>query len=132
VRSVVCGRPAYFSSHGLPATPQQLSEHDCIRFDVLASRRAGVSGEAKQTVSVTVISRLLVNTAEAAIDAAILGVGLVGVLSYQVAAALAQGKLAKVLEDFEPPPARQPGLQGPGAADAQDAGFYRLCCAAPA
>ena len=104
VRSVVCGSPAYFASRGVPATPQQLSGHDCISFDVLESRRAWVFGEGKQAVAVPVIARLGVNTAEAAIDAAILGVGLVRVLSYQVADALAQGKLAVVLQQFESAP----------------------------
>jgi DNA-binding transcriptional LysR family regulator len=54
--------------------------------------------------SVSVHSRLVVNTAEAAIDMAIAGVGMTRVLSYQIAAALAEGKIAMVLAPFEPPP----------------------------
>ena len=49
-------------------------------------------------------SRLIVNTAEAAIDAAIAGLGLTRVLSYQVAAARHGNNLAVVLEKFEPAP----------------------------
>ena len=48
--------------------------------------------------------RLQVNTAEAAIDAAIAGVGVTRVLSYQVARALAEGKLVAVLADLEGAP----------------------------
>jgi DNA-binding transcriptional LysR family regulator len=48
--------------------------------------------------------RLSVNTAEAAIDAAIAGVGLTNVLSYQVARAVGEGKLKLVLRAFEPEP----------------------------
>jgi DNA-binding transcriptional LysR family regulator len=47
---------------------------------------------------------LTVNTAEAALDAAIAGVGVTRLLSYQAAAALRAGALAVVLEKFEPPP----------------------------
>jgi DNA-binding transcriptional LysR family regulator len=49
-------------------------------------------------------SRLIVNTAEAAIDAAIAGLGITRVLSYQVAAAIQEGALAIALTEFEPPP----------------------------
>ena len=49
-------------------------------------------------------SRLSVNTAEAAIDAAVAGVGITRVLSYQVASALADGRLATLLEEYEPTP----------------------------
>jgi DNA-binding transcriptional LysR family regulator len=48
--------------------------------------------------------RLSVNTAEAAIDAAVAGIGLTRVLAYQAAAALADGRLATVLRKFQPPP----------------------------
>jgi DNA-binding transcriptional LysR family regulator len=46
----------------------------------------------------------VVNTAEAAIDAAIAGVGVTRVLSYQAETAIRSGALAPVLEAFEPPP----------------------------
>jgi DNA-binding transcriptional LysR family regulator len=104
VRSVVCGSPAYLAQHGVPARPEALAVHDCISFDVLESRRAWVFGEGKSTLSVPVISRLEVNTAEAAIAAATLGVGLVRVLSYQVADAVGDGTLRVVLEDHESAP----------------------------
>ena len=58
----------------------------------------------RSELSVPIRSRLAVNTAEAAIDAAIAGVGITRVLSYQVAAAARAGTLAIALAEFEPPP----------------------------
>jgi DNA-binding transcriptional LysR family regulator len=49
-------------------------------------------------------SRLSVNTAEAALDAAIAGAGVTRVLSYQAAKAVEEGRLRIVLEAFEPAP----------------------------
>ncbi len=49
-------------------------------------------------------SRLTVNTAEAAIDAAAAGLGLTRVLSYQIVAAERAGSIEVVLQDFEPEP----------------------------
>jgi DNA-binding transcriptional LysR family regulator len=48
--------------------------------------------------------RLKINTAAAATDAAIAGVGVTNVLSYQVARAVAAGKLRLALQDYEPDP----------------------------
>jgi DNA-binding transcriptional LysR family regulator len=58
----------------------------------------------KADTAVAIHSRLVVNTAEAAIDAAIAGVGITRVLSYQIANAMRAGALALALEEFEPAP----------------------------
>jgi DNA-binding transcriptional LysR family regulator len=55
-------------------------------------------------VNIPVRSRLVVNTAEAAIDSAIAGAGVTRVLCYQIAAAERDGRVQRVLREFEPPP----------------------------
>ncbi|ALS61112.1 LysR family transcriptional regulator [Pandoraea norimbergensis] len=104
VRRVICASPAYLTNHGTPTKPRELAGHACITFEVLASRRAWVFGAGKGEQSIPIHSRLAVNTAEAAISAAVLGVGLVRVLSYQVAQALQDDALRVVLDDFESAP----------------------------
>jgi DNA-binding transcriptional LysR family regulator len=104
IRRVVCGSPAYFAARGMPRSPGDLSAHDCIAFDGLTSPDGWKFKVGKSTVAVAVRSRLAVNTAEAAIDAAIAGIGVVRALSYQAADALRAGTLALALQKFEPPP----------------------------
>lgn len=104
VRRVICAGPSYLKARGTPNTPRDLSAHDCITFEVLASKRAWVFGSGKTELSVPVHSRLSVNTAEAAIDAATLGVGLIRVLSYQVADSLYRQTLQVVLDRYEADP----------------------------
>jgi DNA-binding transcriptional LysR family regulator len=104
VRRVVCASPAYLATHGVPARPRDLAGHECITFEVLASMHAWVFGSGKSELSVPVHSRLAVNTAEAAIAAAILGVGVTRVLSYQVADVIRDNALCVVLEAFESAP----------------------------
>ena len=58
----------------------------------------------RSEVSIPIHSRLVVNTAEAAIDAAIAGVGITRVLSYQIATATQVGTLVIALQEFEPAP----------------------------
>ena len=55
-------------------------------------------------MTVDIRPRLIVNTAEAAIDAATAGLGLTRVLSYQSAALCRSGKLVRVLASYEPAP----------------------------
>ncbi|TIT21776.1 MAG: LysR family transcriptional regulator [Mesorhizobium sp.] len=106
VRRVVCGSPAYFAGCGLAegAGGSFLSLLRHVRCSgvhyILEFRHAGLDVE--QTV--TIRSRLSVNTADAAIDAAVAGVGVTRVLSYQSAKAIEQGKLIAVLEEFEAEP----------------------------
>ncbi|MDE1914285.1 MAG: LysR family transcriptional regulator [Pseudomonas sp.] len=104
VRRLVCASPAYLAARGVPAEPRDLAAHDCITFEVLASQGAWGFGAGKTGLSVPVHSRLSVNTAEAAIAAATLGVGVIRVLSYQVADALREEALAVMLEAFESAP----------------------------
>ncbi|RUW67561.1 LysR family transcriptional regulator, partial [Mesorhizobium sp. M4B.F.Ca.ET.049.02.1.2] len=104
IRRVVCASPPYLAAHGTPQTPGDLAAHSCVTFDNLSAPATWVFSGGKSEITVPVHSRLRVNTAEAAIDAATAGVGLTKVLSYQVAAAMRSGALQAVLREFEPPP----------------------------
>jgi len=105
IRRVVCGSPAYFAEKGKPEVPQDLAGHDCITFEGLMSPKSWAFQSGKAQLSVPIRSRLIVTSAEAAVDAAAAGLGVTRVLFYQIADALKTGKLVTVLEDFEPAPA---------------------------
>ncbi|MER9056225.1 LysR family transcriptional regulator [Mesorhizobium sp. M0213] len=103
IRRVVCASPAYLAEHGTPKTPQDLAGHSAITFEGLTAASWSFA-TGKTEFSVPVRSRLRVNTAEAAIDAAIAGVGVTRLLSYQIAPAVRSGTLRPVLQEFEPDP----------------------------
>lgn len=106
VRRVVCASADYLGRHWpSPAHPSDLQGHDCITFEGLMSPTSWSFPAGKNEISVPIKSRLVVNTAEAAIDAAVAGLGITRVLSYQVAAALQARALEVILRDFEPEPA---------------------------
>jgi DNA-binding transcriptional LysR family regulator len=123
VRLVLCASPAYLKRHGTPRTPEALSRHTCITLTPttpIADRWSFPrAGRREQTVSVR--ARLVVNTAQAAIDAAVAGLGITRVLSYQIARPVADKKLQIIL----PSTAREafpihlvylPGIQSRAAA----------------
>lgn len=104
IRRVLCASPAYFAKRGTPERPGDLGAHDCVTFEGLTSPHAWSFVIEGADVSVAIRSRLIVNTAEAAIDAAMAGLGLTRVLSYQIADKVRAGRLVTALEEFEPPP----------------------------
>ena len=106
VRRVVCGSPAYFAGHGVPKKLDDLSRHAAITFDMMGSAAFWdfTLPGATRAQSVPVRSRLAVNSAEAAVDAAIAGVGVTRVLFYQSAQAVKEKRLETVLAQFEPAP----------------------------
>ncbi|MHA1133964.1 MAG: LysR family transcriptional regulator [Alphaproteobacteria bacterium] len=103
VRYVSCASPAYLDAAGVPEEPKALVGHPCISFSTFARPDRWVY-EGRKPISVQVSPRLIVNTAEAAIDAAKAGLGVVRVLSYQAQDSLKDGSLRLILEPFEPEP----------------------------
>jgi DNA-binding transcriptional LysR family regulator len=100
IHRVVCASPGYLDARGVPATPEALVEHDCISFDTGPTQGRWFFRENGKDIELAPKPRLAVNTAEAAIDAAVAGLGLTQVLSYQSAPARLAGRLAPVLEAY--------------------------------
>jgi DNA-binding transcriptional LysR family regulator len=105
VRRVVCAAPAYLKRHGAIREPGDLSKHRIVSLAEtrqaenwsFAPRAAG--GGAR---IVRLAPRLLVNTIAAARGSALAGKGVARLLSYQVADDVRAGRLAILLEKFEP------------------------------
>jgi DNA-binding transcriptional LysR family regulator len=105
IELVVCATPEYFDRHPRPATPADLTQHDCIAFRYTGSgkvyrwelERDGHAIQFEPNASVTandaMVLRHLVKS----------GVGLACLLSDVVAEDLAAGFLIRVLADWCPP-----------------------------
>ena len=104
VRHVICASPSFLAFHGVPETPTALAALPCISHDFLTApsaawpfRNPGAKVDTMAPISV----RLAVTTAEAAIDAAMAGIGVTRLVSYQVAEAVARGTLRIILAQYE-------------------------------
>ena len=102
IRRVVCASPDYLERRGRPQNPAELADHDVVTFSALAPSEAWTFGKGAAARPASTRARLTVNTAEAAIDAAIAGLGLTRVLSYQIADAVSARRLVTVLDDHAP------------------------------
>ncbi|WCK04705.1 LysR family transcriptional regulator [Agrobacterium tumefaciens] len=113
VRRVICASPDYLARRGVPCQPEELSQHDGISFQGFATapewryRRDGAA------FAVEPRPKFAVNTTEAAIQAAVAGMGMIRVLSYQIAEQLRSGALKEVLKEFEPEPLPVNVIYGP-------------------
>jgi len=106
MRTVICGRPGLLAGPGAPEVPEDLTRVPCVASDgpLSGSNWRFRHPDTGATVEVPIAPRL-VTTPEAAVDAAIRGVGLVRLLYYQVVDAIRAGTLILVLAAYEPEPA---------------------------
>ncbi|THV12496.1 LysR family transcriptional regulator [Rhizobium rhizophilum] len=103
VRNTVYASPEYLNKHPAPIRPGDLNAHQCIAFEGVQSSNAWMFRDGKKTLTIAINPRLKLNTAEAAVDAAVSGLGLTRVMSYQARSMVEQGLLEPVLEQFELP-----------------------------
>ena len=101
---VACASPDYLAERGEPATPDDLADHDCVMFEGLYSTATWTFGRGSEAKDISIQPRLSVNSADAAIAAALRGAGVTRVLSYQVAQPVARGDLKVILRSSEPAP----------------------------
>ena len=106
LRLVACASPQLLKGRAVPSSPSDLADIPCISFSGLMQGGSRWVFKSKRhgRKAVRVHPRLNVNTAEAAVDAAISAVGIVRVLSYQAEAAIQAGQLVPLLQHFEDTP----------------------------
>lgn len=101
---VIVAAPDYLARRGAPTVPAHIPPHDCIAFEGLMRHREWPLVADGRATSVTIHPRFSVNTADAVVEAAVAGLGLARVLSYQAAAAIQAGALVPVQGECAPPP----------------------------
>lgn len=106
MRTVVCASPELIDRYDMPIKPEDIAALPCVNFEFPSPASGWLfrTSETGQAVEVEISPRLSVSTAEAAIEAAVQGVGATRVLHYQCARQVYEGALQIVLEDFEVEP----------------------------
>ena len=101
MRTVVCASPALLTRRGTPNTPDDLARLPCVDFNI----RSFTPDWRFRSGHAEIQPRLTVSSAEAAVWAAIQGIGATRVLHYQCVDAVRDGALQIVLAEFELDPA---------------------------
>jgi DNA-binding transcriptional LysR family regulator len=104
IKIAMVGAPSYFAQRKPPRTPDDLSRHSCVRyrrgpdgliFDWIFER----NGKSR---AISVNGRVIVNTPELALRAALDGLGIAYAVEAQADTFVRSGQLVRVLEEWSP------------------------------
>jgi DNA-binding transcriptional LysR family regulator len=104
VRRVLVASPEYLERFGVPQTPAEIAGHRQIAFTALCGPTAWRFDHKGKPIDVPVSPSYVTNSADAAIWHAGNHGGLTFALSYQVVEQVRDGRLAVVLQGYEPQP----------------------------
>ncbi|GLH30623.1 LysR family transcriptional regulator [Pseudomonas sp. BR1R-5] len=104
VRRMLCASPEYLARHGVPQHPSDLPAHAVIATTNLSPRAGWRFGVTDEPTLVRIKPRLTVTSNDGAIAAAVGGLGIARLLSYQVVDEIASGQLQVLLADYEEAP----------------------------
>ncbi|WP_151637179.1 LysR substrate-binding domain-containing protein [Noviherbaspirillum aerium] len=105
-RRFICASPSYLGQRGMPLHPRELSKHECIFLresdETYGTWHFNCKGR-QETVKVR--GQLNTNDGESALGWALEGHGIVIRSEWDVSAYLRSGRMKKILEDWDLPPA---------------------------
>jgi DNA-binding transcriptional LysR family regulator len=104
VRRVLVAAPAYLKAQGMPQRPEDLARHAIVSASGVTPVSEWRFNDAGKPLLQRMQPRMRTTTNDSAIAAAVAGLGVTRLLSYQVAAHVRSGALQVLLEDFEPAP----------------------------
>ena len=135
LRWVTVASPGYIARHGAPESVDALQDHTCLAVRNLRSGRL-VDWQFRDGDGLrdfTAPARMVFDSGDPLVEGALAGVGIVQVMDFAVADALADGRLVRVLEPFEGrtralslvyPPSRQASPKLKVLAEALSAGTW--------
>lgn len=100
---VVVAAPAYLRQFGEPQSPADLARHNCLSFSSDASQRGWTFMIDGKLHTVKVNGNLVCNDGAVLHDWALAGQGLAWRSMWEVGAAIKQGQLVRVLDQFQAP-----------------------------
>lgn len=98
---VLCASPTYLARRGVPKTPQDLIQHDCLSFIPTGNEWTFMGSHGPITVAVR--PRLTSNDGQMLVAAALSGAGIAIVSRYMTKELIQSGELTPLLVDFPIP-----------------------------
>ena len=102
MKVVVVGAPSYFARRPPPRTPDDLARHSCVEYRRGPDVFTWPFERNRKTRRIAVAGRVMVNTPDLAVRAAVDGLGIAYTIEARVEPFLRSGQLVRVLEDWSP------------------------------
>lgn len=98
-RRIFVAAPSYIARHGLPKTPADLAEHNCLRLSTVEKWNEWRFGDGSDASKVRVTGNFEANSADAVYHATLAGMGVSRISTYLVNDDIAAGRLIHVLPE---------------------------------
>lgn len=98
---VVCASPAYIKRHGEPATPEIISQHECVVYGNLPVSEIWQFIVDGNPFVPEVNARISMNVGKAIVRAVVAGMGIGLLPTFVVSEAVRSGSLVQVLKDYK-------------------------------
>ncbi len=98
---VICASPSYLKVHGTPNQPEQLVAHEWVIFSLLPTPYIQTLSKNEQQVKIRIHGRFKTNNALTLRSLLLEGSGLGVISEFLIADEVAQGRLVKLLPDFD-------------------------------
>ncbi|WP_248799209.1 LysR family transcriptional regulator [Pseudomonas sp. MWU13-2105] len=106
----IVASPDYLAGAGIPLQPQALLHHECLRFDYEGMHQGWVFRSPEDCIRLNVQGRLESNNADILREAALDGRGMALLADWLVAEDVRQGRLTRVLANYEVNPGEANGM----------------------
>ena len=101
VRWVTCASPEYLKRNGVPGTPQDLNNHQCLVYQGIPALRSGWRYRVgNKEVTLQISGRCRVNSSEVLLQMALDGMGIVLFPTYVLGTLLKSGRLKQILPEY--------------------------------
>jgi DNA-binding transcriptional LysR family regulator len=102
-RWVICAAPSYLSEYGIPETPEDLKDHNCLNFtpEIPFREWPVIDGKTRKPTRVNVGGSISSNHGEMLLDLARLGIGIVRLAEFHIGSDLRKGSLVPLLRDYQ-------------------------------
>ena len=104
IRLVVCGAAEYLAKQGVPDTPQDLKDHECLRYTLSSYSDRWRFKDGENTIDVPVSGKFSASNGDTIRLVAMAGKGLALQPTFIVGDDIREGRLQLILEDFEVEP----------------------------
>lgn len=99
-RLITCAAPEYLAKHGVPETPEELADHNCILYSYSPAVWRYTAPDGKE-IAAPVRGNLRVNNGIAQREAALRGLGIVILPTFYLGECIREGLLKVVLTDYK-------------------------------
>lgn len=98
----VCASPEYLKAYGIPKTPEDLYQHNCLLYLNSPTGDEWHFDKGDESIRIKIKSKFASNSSQSLESAAVAGIGIVFLPGYMMSKHIKQGKLISLLDEYCP------------------------------